>query len=1053
MKEPGLAESFAERVRSCGPQPAIKFGSVEWSYEVLDQQASELASRLRGNGLKQGGRIAICLERSLSFVVAALAVVKAGGVYVPLDVAMPPNRLSAILSDCQALMVVTTTDRRSAFESMVASVVIVGEDGSREASELKSGEPPTPNTGGVDDLACVIYTSGSTGLPKGVAIRQRGIMRLLAERRLFNLDGGARMGFASHVAFDASIAEIWVALLSGTCLVGIPPDVLLSADRLAAGLERERIGTLLIPAPLFHEIVRRRPGVFRTVASLLVGGDVLDPRCVRSCLDAGRPGRLYNVYGPTEATVMTSVFEVESVEEDRPLPIGWPVHGTEVFVLDERLTPVRQGEEGELYIGGSGVAAGYIGAHDSDRAFISSPFSSSGDTRLYRTGDLVRQRGDGCLEFVGRVDDQLKVRGFRVDPREVESVLRRHPAVRETLVLGRVDAAGERRVDAYVVPVHLGPTADLVRELRAFLRDNLPRYMIPQSISLLDALPLSRTGKVDRSALPAPNGVEREPRPGVIPPLSEVERQVAEVWAEVLGVSSIGRHDSFLALGGDSLAAVQVLARIRADFGVELTWSQMIDDRATVAAVAATIAQANLDCGTKPLVRVVRGDTTPASFPQMLNWISEAAIPNSVMHEHYLLPIVYRLDGPVDRDALENSIEEIVRRHEALRTSVELCDGSVVQRVHPTPAVQVRLEEVEEDRTLSRALVREAARPFDLHRGPLLRASLLRTSGEQAWLLLIAHHSAFDAVSLSIVNRELSILYGAYSRGEPSPLGELRIQMVDFAAWQHERYDIMSSRPDVTRALDYWRTKLGGMKAIHLAVDHDRVDPSLCSGLVRRWVPASTHRKLIELAAQCDTTMFVLGLSAYKVVLAGRVAELDLCVTSTSSNRDYVELESVAGYMIEPMFLRTDLSGATTFLDVIQRVRETVIGALDHRGVPLLKQIEVVPGFYEATATAQRIIFEVEPALSHLQMDGIAVRYALAETEQVLRGAVRMPADLVLTMFVHEDALGVHLMYNREFWRDDTMEQFIDDYVQHLVAMAEGTRCLISDPAASVGAG
>ncbi|HEX5889717.1 MAG TPA: MupA/Atu3671 family FMN-dependent luciferase-like monooxygenase [Pyrinomonadaceae bacterium] len=569
-----IHEEFAEVARRMGERTAVVCGDRKLSYTELDQQSARLARRLRGLGVGPGALVGVCMERSAEMVIAMLGVLKAGGAYVPLDPSYPQERLAFMLDDAQAHVLITQSSLAEKFNDYWGHTIRldeeqVGEDGPDEAE--------IGVTAGAENLAYVIYTSGSTGQPKGVAVPHRAVHNLVRGTNYVTLEESDVVAQVSNSSFDAATFEVWGALLSGARLVIIEKDVALAPRALAAQLEAHRVTVMFLTTALFNHMARELPTAFRGLRHLLFGGEAVEPKWVREVLEKGRPGRLLHVYGPTETTTFALWHEIISVDEQAHLvPIGRPLTNVQIYLLDEHLRPVPIGVPGELYIGGSGLARGYLErpALTAER-FIPDPFSLDPDARLYQTGDLARFRPDGNVEFLGRSDQQIKIRGFRVEPGEVEALLSSHPHVAQAAVVAREDEPGERRLVAYFV-VKEGQTCS-ASELRRHLTARLPTYMVPSAFVQLDALPLNANGKVDRRALPAPDEGRPELETKFVAPRSTVERRLAGFYAEVLGVQTVGVEDDFFELGGHSLRAMQVISRVRDCFNVELPLSQFFE--------------------------------------------------------------------------------------------------------------------------------------------------------------------------------------------------------------------------------------------------------------------------------------------------------------------------------------------------------------------------------------------------------------------------------------------------------------------------------------------
>jgi len=589
---------FEAQVARTPEAVAVVCEDQQVTYGALNQHANRLAHALQRLGVGPETRVGICLERSPALVVGLLAILKAGGAYVPLDPRDPPARLTFLLTDCQAPVLVTQAGLLAGGPGPGVRVVCLDPDGAALAQESPENLPGRVTA---DQLAYVTYTSGSTGTPKGVEVCHRGVVRLLCGVDYVQLDATQTLLHLSPLAFDASTFELWGALLHGARCV-LFPDPVPTVAALGQVLARHKVSTLWLTAALFNVVVDEAPEVLQGVRQLLIGGEALSVRHVRRAL-AQLPGTtLINGYGPTEGTTFTCCYRIpRDLAEALPsIPIGRPIANTEVYVLDGAIQPVPIGVPGELYIGGAGLARGYLHRPDlTAEQFLPHPFRDQPGARLYRTGDLVRWRPDGTLEFLGRRDDQVKLRGFRVEPGEVEAALRRHPQVRDAVVVVREDAAGGRRLVAYVVP---GPgAAPAEAALRPFLGQTLPEYMVPATVVLLDALPRTPAGKVDRQALPPPAAPPGEPASVALAPRTPVEVALARIWADLLGLDRVGLHDDFFALGGHSLLAVRVISRIRKTFQVDLPLRTLFEaptveglSLAVVLALAGKVEQAGI---------------------------------------------------------------------------------------------------------------------------------------------------------------------------------------------------------------------------------------------------------------------------------------------------------------------------------------------------------------------------------------------------------------------------------------------------------------------------
>ncbi|MFL6289706.1 MAG: amino acid adenylation domain-containing protein [Thermoanaerobaculia bacterium] len=917
-REPGAVHRGFEAWADRAPEaPALISGNGTVSYAELDARANRLARHLIHLGVGSESKVAVVMRHSPERVVALLAVLKAGGAYVSLDPADPDARRTALLADCGAPVVIAGPG----IEEMAA----VCPD-ARPAVQVDAGQ-----------LAYVIYTSGSTGRPKGVEVPHRGLLALVSwHRRAHGVTPADRASQMAGEGFDASVWELWPYLLSGAAVVFPPDGVRANPAALVPWLAGAGITLAFLPTPV-AELALDEPWPDHRVRALLAGGDRLHRR----------PGpahrfRLVNHYGPTESSVVATWGVVSCAGAGAP-SIGRPVDGTRACVLDRSGRPLPAGVAGELCLGGESLARGYLGRPDlTAERFVPDP-AQHGEhcgERLYRTGDLVRHRADGEIEFLGRIDAQVKIRGVRIEPGEIEAALAAHPAIREAVVAVR-ERGGEARLVAYVAPAGSLPGA-AGSLLRPWLEVRLPAAMVPSAFVTLDALPLLPSGKVDLRALPEP---EWEPGSGegFTLPRTPAEELLAAVWAEVLGEvrgrSPIGIHDGFFDLGGHSLLATQVVSRVRRVLGVELPL-RAVFEAPTVAGLAARVEAGRR--GDDPLPEIApvpRGGELPASFAQERLWFLDQLGHLGDGGAAYNIPAGLRLRGPLSVPALRAALDGLACRHEALRTTFALTDemtdemadeARVVQVVAPSLDLAlpvVDLSGVPGGEAL-RVAAAEAARPFDLARGPLLRALLLRTGGEEHLLVLVMHHIVSDGWSMGVLLRELARLYGGAS------LPPAAIQYADYAAWQR---GWLQGEP-LRRQLDFWRGRLAGLPPL-LELPADRPRPPI-QGTRGGRAELPLDAPLDALCRARGVTLFMALLAGVQALLGRITGREDPPVGTPIANRQRAETEAVVGLFVNTLALPADLAGDPTFADLLARVRETTLDAYAHQDLPFEKLVE-----------------------------------------------------------------------------------------------------------------
>ncbi|MHA6765598.1 amino acid adenylation domain-containing protein [Streptacidiphilus sp. PAMC 29251] len=715
------------------------------SYRQLADWSDRLAGRLLADGLAAEGRVALLMERSAELVVAQLAVLKAGGAYLPVDARAPEER------------------RRELFTRAGVAVQLTA---ARVAAARTGPARPFVPTADPDRLAYVMFTSGSTGRPKAVAVRHRDVASLATDSRFAD---GSSAGVLLHspVAFDAATFEVWAPLLNGGCVV-VAPDGPVDAALLRRLAGPGGLTAVWLTAGLFRLLAQDAPDCFAGLRRLWTGGDVVPAPAVRRVLAACPGLSVVDGYGPTETTTFATSFALaDPAAVPDTVPIGHPLDDVRVHVLDGRLRPVPPGCAGELFVAGEGLARGYLGrSGDTAARFLADPAGPPG-ARMYRTGDLARRRPDGAVEFLGRADDQVKIRGFRVEPGEVESALAAHPGVADVAVLARADRTGGKRLVAYVV----GPAGDDPDRLRAFAARALPDYLVPTVFVPLAALPLSGNGKVDRAALPVPDaehgGSEHRER---VAPRTEAERRTAEVFGEVLGIRPPGVEDGFFQLGGDSILSIRLAARLAEAFGADLT-PRAVFTHPTPAGLARLLTSGQDRPAGPAVVPVAREAAMPMSYAQQRLWFLEEFAPGGT---EYVTALALRLRGTLDIGALGAALRALTDRHEALRTTFDDVDGQGVQIIHPPQEVPLLLHDLSElpeqqrGSALRALLAGERARRFDLRRGPLLRAGLVRLAEDDQVLALSLHHIVTDGWSTSVLLNDLAQLYRA-ELAPPSP--------------------------------------------------------------------------------------------------------------------------------------------------------------------------------------------------------------------------------------------------------------------------------------------
>jgi amino acid adenylation domain-containing protein len=1041
-REASLSTLFAAVVDASPDAVAVVEADGEaWSYRRLNEASIRLAGSLEELGVGPGSRVGVAMERSAGLLTALLAILRQGAAYVPLDPAYPDDRLTFLRENAGLSLVLVHAATRQRF----AAVRQVCLDRDREAIAARLVVRPAVPVP-AEALAYLIYTSGSTGRPKGVAVPHRAVARLVWGADDLALRPGDRLAFNANTSFDAATWEIWGTLLRGAALVVIPQEILLSPTALAERLERERVTVLHLTTPLFNRMVREAPEALAPLRLVLFGGEASDPAAAALALRRP-PGRLLHTYGPTESTTFAAWHPVREVAPGAAtVPIGSPLGNTTLYVVDRVLAPLPPGVAGELAIGGDGLAQGYWNRPELTAGrFVPHPWAAG--ERLYLTGDLVRWRTAGPLEFLGRLDGQVKIRGVRIEPGEIEAALAAHPEVRECVVLARPDSAGDRRLVAWAV---LRPGSGLenpVTALRAHLLERLPDPLIPSAIVILEGLPLTAHGKVDRKALPDPEPV-RAAGATWSAPTDPVEELLAGLWERLLAVDRVGLHDDFFALGGHSLLATQVVSRIREVLGVELPLRALFE-APTVAGLSRTVREAreSMDGSAvpaAPLIPVPRQGGLPLSFAQQRLWLIDQMVPDSPM---YNMSSAVRLTGDLGADLLARIFTEIVRRHEPLRTTFEAHHDGPVQVIHPAPELALPLAdlsglpEAEREGWVRRMALDEARRPFDLRSGPLLRLFLLRLKEREHVLLMTLHHIVSDGWSMGVLQREIAVLYEAFSQGLSSPLPELPVQYADFAVWQRG----WLQGEELERQLAFWRRGLqGAPRVLELPTDRPRPPVQSFAGASRAAaLPPALSVALRELGRRDGVTSFMILLAAWAALLGRHAGQEDVLVGTPAAGRNRREVEDLIGFFINTLALRVDLSGAPSFTKLLRRVRESALGSFAHQDLPFERLVEEMVPQRDLGASP---LFQVLFALQNAPGRGLSVPGLTLAPIPVDDGLVKF--DLALSLWEEEELFSGFLEHNAGLFDGSTAERFLVRFEALLEgAVAEPGRPLPELPA------
>ncbi len=949
-KNKTIHELFEEQVTNTPHNIAVVFEDKILTYEELNQRANQLAHFLRKRGVSADTLVGICVERSFEMIIGILGILKAGGAYVPIDPEYPKERIHFMLEDTQTPILLAQSHLKNCLpEKIEVSVIYL--DTEWDAISQESTQNPSREACPYH-LAYCIYTSGSTGKPKGAVMRHAGVINLFCWlQEAYPIDAKDGILQKTTYTFDVSLTELLWGLAAGSRICFLAPGSEKDSQAVTEAIEKYEVTFVnFVPSllnPFLDLLSDESVAKFKTLKTIHVAGEALLGDLAKKFqifLGRKKGVGLYNIYGPTEATVYAAHFDCNQTDGMVFVPIGTPISNSQLYILGNNLEPLPIGATGELYIGGAGLARGYLNRTDlTAEKFIPNPFTNEAGERLYKTGDLGRYLSDGNIEFLGRIDHQVKIRGFRIECGEIETVLQEHAQIQSAVVLTREDAQNTKSLVAYLV-LKDKDTSLTITNLRNYLNDRLPDYMIPRYFVFLEELPLTPNGKLDRKALPEPASLGSDLEYDYTPPRTPEEEMLVAILQDILGVQRVGIHDNFFDLGGHSLLATQVVNRIQHFLSIVLSIRNLFE-HPTVSELQEVIHELARE-GKPPLpsiTPVLQQDKSPLSFSQQRLWFLAQLEPDNPF---YSIPSAIRLEGQLHSDALDKAIQTLVQRHSAFRTSFQAKDGIPYQKIEEKVGFSVNHVDLlrlskEERETEARKLAEEdALRPFDLTQAPLLRAKLLKLEEHGHILLLNMHHIISDGWSSGIIWKELKALYNAFSQGRENPLPALKLQYPDYAVWQRKELEgeVLKTQEE------YWKSRFEGeLPVLNLPTDHPRPKVMTYKGAVESLTVSETlTEKIKNLSKKYNVTPYMTLLTAFNILLSRHSGQKDIVVGSPIANRHYQDTEEIVGFFVNTLALRTNLSGDPTFLSLLERVRENCLEAYKHQDYPFERFVEVL---------------------------------------------------------------------------------------------------------------
>ncbi|MDQ0168369.1 non-ribosomal peptide synthetase, partial [Bacillus horti] len=1022
-----LPELFAEQVALRPDALAVVQGERSFTYRELQEESDWLAQRLIQQGVQRGERVGLMAGRSADMVVGMLGIVKAGGAYLPLEAGLPEERKQYMLQDGGVRWIVVSEELRQNVPAGAVALVLGtkeeksgdsrGEDrgatlgASDVQASLSTSEAVAESAAGIageriskdsaEQVAYVMYTSGSTGTPKGVMVTHRNVVRLVKQSNYVQLEAGDRLLQTGASGFDANTFEVWGTLLNGLTVYFVEDDILLEAERLGEALQAYQISTMWLTSPLFNQLAQQKPSIFQGMKQLLVGGDVLSPVHIEQVRQACPSLTVINGYGPTENTTFSVCYRVEPGERiEGAIPIGYPISHSSAYILNEQQQLKPIGVAGELCVGGDGVALGYLNqAPLTKERFVPDPFLPEG--RMYRTGDLARWLPDGRIEYLGRMDQQVKLRGYRVETGEVESQLLKLAGVRDAVVLVR-EHGGEKQLCAYYVADQDLDGAELKAELKA----KLPDYMIPTLMMSMEKLPLTANGKIDRAQLPEPDRTQLAWSEE--PPAGEVEKRLAQLWQDVLGVERVGRGDHFFEMGGHSLKATQLLTRIHKEFQVEVPLKQIFE-AASLVDMASAISSAQEATYT----------SIPLAEPKTYYPVSSAQKRMMILdqledvHTAYNIPTAVMIKGELDIERVEDTFKQLIKRHDSLRTTFMFVNDAPVQKIESE--FQFQLKRIEAKEADLSYVIQEFIQPFDLSKAPLFRAMLVKLGEQEYSLVFDMHHIISDGTSMNVFMKEFIQLY------EGATLLPIKRQYKDYAVWQDELLSSERAQEQERYWLEQFKEEI---PTLDLPLDDSRPTRFSFNGnRISFELDTNTYQGLKQINRTHGTTLFMGLLAAYYVLLSKLSLQEDIIVGSPIAGRNHAELDSIIGVFINTLALRNYPVKQKTFGDFLLEVKDNTLQAFENQDMPFERLVELLELRRDISRNA---LFDTMFILQNMEME--AGTFSSFSISQLPFENPITKYDLTLSAVEQSNTVVFSFEYCTDLFTEETIHRFAHCY-------------------------
>ncbi|MDF9457664.1 amino acid adenylation domain-containing protein, partial [Bacillus cereus] len=1013
-REKNIVELFEEQAEKRPGYKAVVFENQHITYKDLNQKANQLAAALRKKGIRSGIVVGIMIESSIEMVIGILGVLKAGGAYLPIDKSYPTERIHYMLRDSNAQALLSVGSEQD-------SIVFSGERLDIKDERLYQGDTNNLRCGGSSlDLAYIMYSSGSTGEPKGILIEHRNVVRLVKNNKFIQFEDNDAILQTGSLVFDATTFEMWGALLNGLSLYLVSKEIILSADALEKEISSQSISIMWLTVALFNQLAQEKPAMFRNLRYLIVGGDALSAKHINLVKRNCKNVKILNGYGPTENTTFSTIFHIDK-EYDTAIPIGKPISNSSAYIVDSygELLPV--GVYGELYLGGDGVARGYLNQPElTSEKFIQSPFVPG--EKLYKSGDIARWLRDGNIEFAGRADHQVKIRGFRIEIDEIERKLLSHPSIKEALVLAKENEQNEKYLCAYV-------TVDGIMDkskLKDYLKESLPGYMIPTYMIEIESFSLTTNGKVDKKSLPEATYLDLI-HGDYVAPRTKTEEKLVAIWKEVLSAGEIGIDDNFFELGGNSLKASLMVNKIHKEMHKVMPLRSFFEN-ATIRSISKHIDN-GLNRTYKRIEAAEYKDYYKVSSVQKRMYTLQQMEPKSTT---YNIPAVFELGGQIDKVRIENTFKKLIERHEALRTSFKTVNGEIVQNIQSEYTFGIA-ERKEDSKTIEE-VINDFSRFFRLEEAPLCRVELVELA-EKKYLLIDMHHIITDGLSMTILMKDFVRIYNGYD------IEPLRIQYKDFAVWQHR----FLQSEEMKELEDYWINKFAGeLPVLSLPYDFDRPAIQSYDGKnINFLLDERTTEVLRGISKQTESSMFMVLLSAFYILLAKYSSQEDIIIGTPAAGRPHADLEPILGMFVNTLALRNNTSGSKSFTDFLKEVRESSLEAFENQSYQfeeLLEKVNVEKDMSRNPLFDVMFTFisKEKDAELNLELDGLFMK-SMSVDSTVSK------FDLSLNMVEKEKSIECNFEYCTKLFQEQTVQRMVDHFNQILKNISEDCDVKISE--------